>query len=76
MATDDRSGNWEGILVEPRYRPPAVMTVPLIVEAIGTEVVVSSPPGPSLTPEAARETARRLIAAAEIAEGNRFEPKG
>ncbi|QXQ04803.1 hypothetical protein KX816_10825 [Sphingosinicellaceae bacterium] len=40
----------------------------LIVEAVRKEVVVSSAPGPSLTPAAARETAARLIAAAEIAE--------
>lgn len=47
-----------------------VMTEALVVQAVGKEVVVSSPPGPSLTPEAARETARRLLAAADIAEGN------
>ena len=47
-----------------------VVTEGLIVEAIGNEVVLSSPPGPSLTPEAARETARRLLAAADDAERN------
>ena len=47
-----------------------VVTEALIVEAVGNEVVVSSPPGPSLTPEAARETARRLLAAADVAESN------
>ena len=51
------------------HKEPALLTEPLLVTIVDGEVVISCEAMPSLSPEAARATAVRLAAAANLALG-------
>jgi len=51
---------------------PALLTEALSVTVVDDEIFIGGPPYPTLTPEAARNTAKRLIAAADEAEHGRL----
>ena len=50
------------------HSEPALITLPIAVSLVEGEIVLSCCEMPCLTPGAARETAARLIAAADLAD--------